>query len=94
MPKKTKKEKIKRMQERKYVGHRPTESVISVEQKNPEVPSTHHFSFQRSAIATKPGILSAADQEMYAYLRRDLIKTVALAIIAFTILFVLSFTLK
>jgi len=94
MPQKTKKQKIKSLQHR----HGQVENAPSAEKRNSEekqsAPSIPTFSFSRISQSHQKSTNISVPSDTFIYLRKDLIKTVILAILCCGTLIALSFVLK
>lgn len=94
MAHKTKKQKVKAIQHRQH-----KETVVSAPSSVPistghQPSSTPVFSFKRTAASQIKTHSTAGDLDAFVYLRRDLMKTVVLAVICCGVIIGLSFVMK
>lgn len=83
MSKKTREQKIKNTQAR-----------AAQKESAPISTSAHHFTFTSSSSLKTAKPVNAMQDATYTYLRKDIIKTVVLAIAAIGALIILSFVMK
>lgn len=95
MPKKTKKQKLKSL-ERRGNQQPTTISETHIPTIPPDNTKTPHQTFSYRSVSTNqiPPSHASLNPELFSYLRKDLIKTVILALLSCGILVGLSFVLK